>query len=150
MRGNLLQNEAATAQFVSLFEAHVANPDEALTALSMRIVLLDRPFDALVLGMGDDGHTASFFPGGDHLAQATDPNTQAQIATMRAPNAGEPRVTLTLPVILDSRNLYLHIEGAQKRRVLWDAMHADPADDKLPISIVLRNARTPLQIYWCP
>jgi 6-phosphogluconolactonase len=150
VRENLLQNEAAAAQFVSLYEANSEDPDEVLTALSMRVMLLDLPFDALVLGMGDDGHTASFFPGGDHLAQATDLNTQALIVTMRAPNAGEPRVTLTLPVIVQSRNLYLHIEGAQKRRVLWDATNADANDDKLPISIVLRNARTSLQIYWCP
>lgn len=150
VRGQLLRNDAAAAQFVSLFEAGATNPDDVLTALSMRIVLLDLPFDALVLGMGEDGHTASFFPGGDHLEQATDPNADALIATMRAPNAGEPRVTLTLPVILQSRNLYLHIEGARKRRVLWDATHADAGDDKLPIGIVLRNARAPVQVYWCP
>ena len=150
VRANLLQNEAAAAQFVSLYEPEAAGPDEALAALTTRIVLLDLPFDALVLGMGDDGHTASFFPGGDHLAQATDPNTQALVTTMRAPDAGEPRITLTLPVILAARNLYLHVEGQQKRRVLWDATNAEAGDDNLPISIVLRNARVPVQTYWCP
>ena len=150
VRQHLLQNEAAAARFVPLFEAGVDNADDALTALTMRIVLLDLPFDSLVLGMGEDGHTASFFPGGDHLVQAIDPNTHATVATMRAPDAGEPRVTLTLPLILGSRHLYLHIEGAKKRRVFWDATNAAAGDDKLPISVVLRNARTPLQVYWCP
>ena len=149
VRSTLLQNAAAAAKFVSLFEEGAADPDDVLAALSMRLMLLDLPFDAIVLGMGEDGHTASFFPGGNHLAQAMDATTQALVASMRAPNAGEPRVTLTLPVILDSRKLYLHIEGQQKRRVLCDAMH-DSNDDKLPIGKVIRSARTPLQVYWCP
>jgi len=150
VRNHLLRDEAAQAQFVSLFEPAATTPEEALTALATRIVMLDLPFDALVLGMGDDGHTASFFPGGDNLAQATNPLTHALVAAIRAPGAGEPRVTLTLPVIVGSRNLYLHIEGAQKRRILFDATNADANDDKLPISLVLRNARAPVQVYWCP
>jgi 6-phosphogluconolactonase len=148
VRTLLLQNAAAGARFVPLFEEGMADPDDALTAVSMRVMLLDLPFDAIVLGMGEDGHTASFFPGGDNLAQALDASTQSLVTSMRAPNAGEPRVTLTLPVILDSHKLYLHIEGPQKRRVLWDAVHE--ANDKLPIAKVISSARTPLQVYWCP
>jgi len=147
VRTHLLQNAAAAARFVPLFEQGAADPDDALTVVSMRVMLLDLPFDAIVLGMGEDGHTASFFPGGNNLEQAMDPATQALVASMRAPDAGEPRVTLTLPVILDSHRLYLHIEGPQKRRVLWDAVHES---NDLPIAKVIRSARTPLQVYWCP
>ena len=149
VRATLLQNAAAAAHFVSLYAAGFAEPEAALPAIAKRIAGLDRPFDALVLGMGEDGHCASFFPGGDHLAQATDPHTGALVLTMRAPGAGEPRVTLTLPLVLDSRVIYLHIEGERKRRVLQDASNAGESDRTFPISQVLRNVRAPLNVYWC-
>jgi 6-phosphogluconolactonase len=96
--------------------------------------------------MGPDGHTASFFPGGDRLAEALDPANTAEVVPMRADGAGEPRITLTLPVLVASRALYLHIEGRDKRAVLEQAEQADSA---LPISSILRHAPQ-LKIYWCP
>src|SRR5580765_5271710 len=111
VRANLLQGRAAAARFAPLYQAGIATPEEGVHAVSARVAMLDLPFDALVLGMGEDGHTASFFPGGDKLAEAIDPNGAALILPMRAPGAGEPRITLTLPAILDSRAIYLHIEG---------------------------------------
>ncbi|WP_414707266.1 6-phosphogluconolactonase [Rudaea sp.] len=149
VRATLLQGAAAAAHFVSLYATGFAEPETALPAIAKRIALLDWPFDALVLGMGEDGHCASFFPDGDHLAEATDPHTDALVLPMRAPGAGEPRITLTLPVVLDSRAIYLHIEGERKRRVLQDASNAAESDRTFPISQVLRNARAPLNVYWC-
>ena len=148
VRANLLQGTAAAATFVPLFEPGSARPEDAIATVATRITLLDLPFDAVVLGMGDDGHTASFFPGGDRLADAIDPHGAALVLPMNAPAAGEPRITLTLPPIIGSRRLYVHIEGAQKRRVFFDAAHAAPADDHLPINAVLRL--TPANVYWCP
>jgi 6-phosphogluconolactonase/glucosamine-6-phosphate isomerase/deaminase len=74
------------------------------------------PFDVVVLGMGSDGHTASFFPGGDHLPEALDADTPKRIIEMNAPGAGEPRLTFTLPVLLAAGRLKLHIEGSETRR----------------------------------
>jgi 6-phosphogluconolactonase len=104
------------------------------------------PIDALVLGMGDDGHTASFFPGGDHLAEAIDAHTRAIVLPMRAPAAGEARITLSLPVVIAAHSLYLHIEGEKKKTVLQNAL---ASDSQLPISAVLRHAHSPVQIFWC-
>ena len=148
VRANLLQGAAAAAKFVPLFEPGCARPEDAIATVATRITLLDLPFDALVLGMGDDGHTASFFPGGDRLADAIDPHTAALVLPMNAPAAGEPRITLTLPAIVGSRRLYVHIEGANKRRVFFDAAHATAGDVHLPISAVLQHA--PTNVYWCP
>lgn len=148
VRTNLLQGPAAATRFVPLFEPGVARPEDAISTVSTRIALLDLPFDAVVLGMGDDGHTASFFPGGDHLGEAIDPHTAKLVLPMNAQGAGEPRITLTLPQIIASRRLYLHIEGAAKRRVYREAADAAPGDNRLPISAVLHNA--PANVYWCP
>lgn len=134
VRDHLLQNKAAAAQFVPLFE----NEGAAKTP----------PFDVTVLGMGNDGHTASFFPGGDNLDEAIDPRAFAIIVPINAPGAGEPRLTFTLPVLEASGRLALHIEGADKKKVLDKALTDGPQED-MPVRAILRSA-TPMTLYWCP
>ncbi|HEY5971065.1 MAG TPA: 6-phosphogluconolactonase [Pseudoxanthomonas sp.] len=146
LRENLLQG-AAAARFLPLHR-DAAEPEDALTEVENDLATLPSPFDAVVLGMGDDGHTASFFPGGDRLHEALDPAATALVLPMRAPGAGEPRITLTLPPILAARHLYLHIEGAGKRRVLERALSADGTGDELPIHTLLRHASSPVSVYW--
>jgi 6-phosphogluconolactonase len=133
VRAHLLKDKAAAARFVPLYE----NPAAAELP----------PFDIVILGMGSDGHTASFFPGGDNLATALDPRTTQRIVTMVAPGAGEPRLTFTLPVLTDTGYLVLHIEGAAKRKVLAMALKDGPAE-VMPVRAVLRS-KTPLTLYWC-
>lgn len=149
VRANLLQGAAAAARFVPLY-ADAATLEDGVATIAANIALLDLPFDALVLGMGEDGHTASFFPDGDELAAATDPATEAVVLPMHARSAGEPRITLTLPVVLDSHAIYLHIEGERKREVLEAARDVAASNRAYPISAVLRNARAPLKVFWCP
>jgi len=124
VRANLLRGKAAAAR--------VAPPHQV---------------DVVILGMGNDGHTASFFPGGDNLGAAL--NEEGPVVTMRAPGAGEPRVTLTLRRLLAARALYLHIEGEEKVRTLDTALGEGPVD-AMPVRAVLRQTGTPLTIYWCP
>lgn len=149
LRGHLLRGEAAAAHFLPLFR-DTPEPEDALAELERRFASLPPSFDAIVLGMGSDGHTASFFPGGDHLAAALDPASPARLLPMRAPGAGEARITLTLPVLLAARHLYLHIEGAEKRAVLDRALAGVGADGQLPIRIVLAQAATPVVTYLTP
>lgn len=134
VRQHLLQNKAAAARFVPL----VDNPDAARLPA----------FDVAVLGMGNDGHTASFFPGGDNLDEAIDPLAFAKIVPMNAPDAGEPRLTFTLPMLLRAGRLALHIEGAEKKQVLKQALAEGPPED-MPVRAVLRSA-APVTLYWCP
>lgn len=131
---HLLQHEAKAATFLRL----LAGQDHEIAPLL--------PFAAVVLGMGRDGHTASLFPGGDNLAAAlAGPHL---IETMRAPGAPEPRVTLTLPALLQTEFLALHIEGAAKREVLATAETAGPVA-QMPIRAVLAH-RPRATIFWCP
>lgn len=134
VREHLLKNKAAAASFVPLFNNADAEKAGA--------------FDVAILGMGSDGHTASFFPGADRLAEAIDADSEKRLIAITAPGAGEPRLTFTLPVIEKAGRLALHIEGADKKAVLDKALGDGPAED-MPVRAVLRSA-TPVTLYWCP
>ena len=145
----LLQHAAAAARFVPLYTGD-ATPETGLATADARIDALALPFDAVVLGMGDDGHTASFFPGGDHLVEALDLDGRARVLPMRAPGAGEPRITLSLPTLLETRALYLLVAGEKKRDLLADARLGLDAAQHYPVRAVLTQQRVPVAVYWCP
>lgn len=134
VKESLLQNFAAEAQFIPLFE----NPN----AKNLKA------FDVVILGMGNDGHTASFFPGGDNLAAALDLNVGQDILEMNAPGAGEARLTFSLARLLAATHLCLHIQGAGKDEVLQRALAANDQWE-MPVRAVLNSAK-PLTLYWCP
>lgn len=146
---NLLQHAASAATFVPLYTG-AATPEDGLAEVAARINALPLPFDAVVLGMGGDGHTASFFPGGDHLAAALDVHGSARVLPMRAKAADEPRITLTLPTLLATRALYLLITGADKREVLDAARRGTGSAGQYPICAVLTQERVPVAVYWSP
>jgi 6-phosphogluconolactonase len=142
----MLQGPAAVARFFPLYSGGDAPDADALARTNALLAELPEQFAAVVLGMGGDGHTASFFPGGDTLAEAlTQPGPAIAI---RAPGAGEPRITFTLPRLLRTDGLYLHIEGEEKADVLDTALGEGPTED-LPIRAVLRSGHA-VTVYWCP
>jgi 6-phosphogluconolactonase len=143
VKEHLLQEAAADARFVPLYRP-AASPDQVLADVT---AALPATLDVAVLGMGGDGHTASFFPGGDRLAEAMDPDAPERVLPMLAPGAGEPRITLTLPVLREAGRLYLHIEGGEKRQVLQQALSGQGAGAGYPIRAVLQALRAPLQVY---
>jgi 6-phosphogluconolactonase len=96
--------------------------------------------------MGEDGHTASWFPGADNLAEAIDPGGRALVLPMSAPGAPEPRLTLTARVLLRARRLALHIEGADKLATLARALGEGPIEE-MPIRAALRGAPDRLTIF---
>ncbi|MEO6925321.1 MAG: 6-phosphogluconolactonase [Rhodanobacter sp.] len=149
VKSHLLQHAAASATFVPLYTGD-ATPEAGLAKADARINALPLPFDVVVLGMGEDGHTASFFPDGDHLAEALDMQGSARVLPMHAPDAGEPRITLTLATLLETRALYLLVSGEKKRDVLADARLGLGAARDYPVRAVLTQQRVPVAVYWCP
>ena len=101
------------------------------------------PISVLLLGMGADMHTASLFPGGSNLEAALAPQAQAVLA-MEAPGAGEPRVTLTAPVLNGAMSKHVVITGAEKRAALDRAAHLSPTE--APIRAVWSDAT----VHWAP
>lgn len=142
----MLQGPAATARFFPLYSGGDEPTEAAIAKTNALMADLPQPFAAVILGMGNDGHTASFFPGGDTLDAAL--TQEGPTLAIRAPGAGEPRVTFTLPALLKTDSLYLHIEGEGKAEVLETALGDGPVED-MPIRAVLRSG-APVTVYWCP
>lgn len=131
LREHLLIEAAADAHFLSLKDLDVLGNQIA------------RPFDVMLLGMGTDGHFASLFPDMPDPTVAFDLDVPAQI--IKTPPRGNPlvpRISMNLSMILESRNLYLMVAGAEKQDVYAQAK----SDSRLPIHHLLKQQRTPLQI----
>jgi 6-phosphogluconolactonase len=145
---HLLKNTAANATFVPLYYEAASIEDAAVKATE-KTTGLDRPFDVVILGMGGDGHTASFFPHGNNLDRALDPTGLQGVLTMQAAGAGEERLTFSFSSLSDARFLALHIEGQEKKSVLEKA-EAGSDEAEMPIRAMLNRAATPVDIYWAP
>jgi 6-phosphogluconolactonase len=139
LREHLLRGRAAQARLVPLY-APADQPEEMLEALQDGLKP-HLPISVLLLGMGADMHTASLFPGADRLEEALSASAPI-LLPMRAEAAGEPRVTLTAPVLKEAFNIHILITGPEKRAALERAMTLTPAE--APVRAVLDNAT----VHW--
>jgi len=148
IREALLQGAASAARFVPL---HVDAPDpqSGLAQIAAAVSSLPLPIDAAVLGLGLDGHTASLFPDADRIDAALDARGTALVLPMCSPTAGEPRITLTLPVLAAAQALFLQIEGPEKKQVFARIVNGEGASPRNPLRALMQHARAPLVVYWC-
>ncbi|CAI8852155.1 6-phosphogluconolactonase [Methylocaldum szegediense] len=148
VKAHLLQGRAAAARFVPLYTGD-ATAQDAETKLAATFKSLPLPFAALILGMGDDGHTASLFPASPNLdaglalgaSIADTPPCLAQVGAV----APTERMSMTLPWILHARRVYLQFGGAKKAEVFTAAL-AEP-NRQYPVSFVLAQTQTPVVVF---
>jgi len=144
IRARLLHGPAAAAQFVSLLPAGEGVEALAVVAARVRGLL---PFDVCVLGLGEDGHTASLFPAADRLAEAL-ADDAPEVVPIRAPGAAEGRLSLSAAVLRDAGRVCLLCAGEAKREALAAALRPGPVA-AMPVRAVLAGSG-PVSVYWSP
>lgn len=147
VREHLLQGAAAAAQFISLYSP-ADSPQACAQAASQRLAQIEDAFDVVILGMGEDGHTASFFPDSPQLAAAL----AADATDCLAVTGSKPppqRLTLSAARLLRARHVVLHITGQTKWRVLGQAMSGGSVD-ALPMRVALRASQPEKHLFWAP
>lgn len=148
---HLLQDAAREATFVAFFDQVPPAPDDEVLQqiadqANQRLAAHAWPIDVAVLGMGEDGHTASLFPGAPALGRAlSDVGPITWLRPSAASNAPHARLTLTLPALLASREIALSISGATKLAVYQQASRS--ADKHLPVSLVLHQHQAPVSVW---
>ncbi|MCG7199317.1 6-phosphogluconolactonase [Marinobacter pelagius] len=146
VRENLLRNHAAAARFLSLKQPG-ETPEEGLEAVRRELGQLDLPIDVLILGMGNDGHTASLFPDAPELPGAMDVSSPEIVAAMTPPSQAQRRITLTFPALSGARFTALHLKGVDKVETLRVAL-SEPED---LLAMPIRGFIKPgLNIFWSP
>jgi 6-phosphogluconolactonase len=134
IRRELLQGRAAEAVLHPLWPAPVWS-DSLL------------PWDAVVVGMGDDGHFASLFPGNLGLIDALDVAKSPAFVQMMAPGAPRQRISMNLAALAQARSIYLVITGGNKKTVVESAL-ARPDAGKWPVSALLQQSNPSPQVFW--
>lgn len=148
VREHLLRNEAAAAQFVGL-KSSAADPHGAAAGCWSALAELPRPFDFVLLGMGDDGHIASLFPDSPGLTLALDLNQPPGCAVMTAPAAPRTRMSLNLRALLDARRIGILIVGQAKWATYERARARGPAVD-MPVRALFAQQNVPVTLWWAP
>jgi 6-phosphogluconolactonase len=146
VRKHLMRNLAEKAHFHGLKNGHASAVDGEFEC-GKTLARFPVPFDIVILGMGPDGHTASLFPGASRLIDAVDMSSGRLCMAITPVTAPHERITLTLPALLDSDQIYLHLSGKEKRDVYERALGGDSVE-KMPIRAVLHQDRVPVDVYW--
>ncbi|WP_188063783.1 6-phosphogluconolactonase [Sphingobium sp. KCTC 72723] len=143
LRETLLTGPAAAARFVPIkndaTDAYAGQP-----AVEAAFAAIPWPLDIVLLGMGEDGHTASLFPAAVELADGL--TSAARTIPVTPPAAPHQRLSLTASAILASRHIFLQISGAAKKAVYDNALKDGPVE-QLPIRLALLQDKTPIEIW---
>ncbi len=109
------------------------------------LAVMQRAWDTVILGMGTDGHTASLFPAAPGLEQAL--SSHRRCVPVRPAGTAHPRLTLTLPELLNSRRILLLLSGERKWQVYREALAGEDVS-AMPVRAILHQSKTPVDVYW--
>ena len=124
VREHFLQHMQQQPHFIALKTGHT-HPDQAITDIDARLTKLPQPFSLVILGLGEDGHIASLFPG-----MTLDPDIASLCQAATPPAAPSLRVSLSLRALINSERIILVITGKEKRRLV-DRLVESP-DQNIP------------------
>ncbi len=139
VRKYLLAQMTDQANFIGL-KTHHLHPSAAITEIHERLVKIPRPFSLTILGLGEDGHVASLFPG-----MHPDQQTTSLCLAVETPIAPSLRISLTLAALADSHHIALIVTGTTKRRLL-DRLN-ETLDPKIPLVWLLQRSSAPITIF---
>ena len=150
---SLLINKARKASFVGM-KTQSSTAAEGCSETEARYKVVPKPFTVSVLGMGNDGHTASLFPHADGLSEALSVENQALTAAIMAKQSevtgtNTERLSLTLTGLMQSKHLIVLLTGEAKLAVFRTAM-AEGAVEDMPVRALLRQSKVPVELYWAP
>lgn len=143
---NLLQNKASSAKFFHLKQGENLCA-ETLADLNLAANTALLPLDVLILGMGEDGHTASLFPCSEQIAQGLDLDNNEVLMAVQPTTAPHQRITFSFASLSQSKNTFLHICGESKKEVLEEAL-AERDIFPMPIRAFLHSDDINTQVYW--
>ena len=144
VKASLLVNLASAASFISLY-APAASAELAVSALLNRVQHLPT-FDVLILGMGEDGHTASLFPCSQELTSGL-ADDAADLLAVNPTTAPYQRISFSRRRLQNSRAIYLHLVGESKLRVLDQAQHSDDVM-QMPIRAFIQQTDPELSVMY--
>lgn len=145
---NLLQNKAKEAKFFHLKQGDEL-ADETLADLNVAASKTLLPLDVLILGMGEDGHTASLFPCSEEINVGLDESNDAVLLKVEPKTASHQRISFTFASLITSKNIFLHSCGEAKKTVLTKALQGDDPFE-MPIRAFLQHPSLNTQIFWAP
>lgn len=143
VRETLLQGNAAKARFIGM-KNDAADAYAGQPACESAFTQLPWPLDIVLLGMGEDGHTASLFPQAKELGDGL--SSTALTLAVTPPAAPHQRMSLTAKAILSSRHIFLQIGGPVKKAV-YDRAMAGGAVEDLPIRVALNQHDVSVEVW---
>ena len=136
---HFLEHLPDTTRFIGLKTPH-HTPDAAIHAVHQRLAQLPLPFSLTILGLGEDGHIASLFPGMNPELPATH-----HCIAVQSPVAPSPRISLSLKTLTDSEQVALVVVGKAKRQLL-DRLSEQP-DPQIPLVWLLQRRQSPIVVF---
>jgi 6-phosphogluconolactonase len=140
----LLQDKAKKAKFCPL-KTKKKFAKDGVKELVERYKGFTSSIDVVILGMGSDGHTASFFPNMQELNDAL--NSNKLVCATTATAEPKERITLTRSYLLKASHLLLHIEGETKKEVFDKACVSDDVE-KMPIISMMQQKSPLLEVHY--